>query len=55
MYVISFSFHSKLVVVKAKKPASHELAIHTVFFIILQIFFSNILHNFFKRVLDTFE
>ena len=39
MYVISFSFHSKLVLVKAKKPASHELAIHTVFFSIFYIIF----------------
>ena len=31
MYVTSFSFHSKLVLEKAKKPASYELAIHTVF------------------------
>ena len=31
-YVTSFWFHSKLVMEKAKKPASYELAIHTVFY-----------------------
>ena len=47
MYVTSFWFHSKLVLEKAKKPASYELPIHTFF---------NILHNFFqKRVLDIFK
>ena len=31
MYVTSFWFHSKLVLDKARKPVSYELAIHTVF------------------------
>ena len=38
IYATSFWFHSKLVVEKAKRPASDELAIP---------FFLNILHNFF--------
>ena len=32
VYVTSFSFHSRLVLEKQKKPASHELAIYAVFF-----------------------
>ena len=48
MYVTIFSFHSKLVLEKAKKPASYELAIHTVFFL-------NILRKCFKRVLWIFS
>ena len=47
IYATSFWFHSKLVVEKAKRPASDELAIP---------FFLNILHNFFeKKVLGIFK
>ena len=42
MFVTSFWFDSKLLLGKAKKPASFELAVHTVFFL-------NILHNFFLK------
>ena len=45
MYVTSFWFHSKLVLEKAKKPASYELAIHTVE-IVLWIFSNEILTDF---------
>ena len=34
MYVTSFWFHTKLVMKKAKKPASYELAIHYITFVI---------------------
>ena len=37
-----------MVIEKAKKPASYEPAVHTVFL-------KDILHKFFKRVLDIFK
>ena len=48
MYVTSFWSHSKLVLEKAKKPASYQRAIHTVFFL-------NISHKLFKRVFWIFQ
>ena len=48
MYVISFCFDSKLVLEKAEKPASYELARHTVFSKYFTYFFK-------KRVLDIFK
>ena len=48
MYVISFCFDSNLVLEKAEKPASYELARHTVFSKYFTYFFK-------KRVLDIFK